>query len=100
MIRQISKKLDAEKARNLEKERAFEDVREGLQCVLRNQIISMYNEYWHKQYIPIYACESLMRAYKVYRGLGGNDVATELVDKLLSLSTAPPEESGARAEIE
>lgn len=62
---------------------------EGVQCLLRAEIISMYKEYQHKRYCPIYAKESLKRMYKAYHGLGGNDVATELYSKTLAL----PEES-------
>ena len=65
---------------------------EGVQCLLRAEIISMYKEYQHKHYCPIYAKESLKRMYRAYHNLGGNDVATELYSKTLALPEEPPEE--------
>ena len=61
----------------------------GVQCLLRAEIISMYKEYQHKRFCPIYAKESLRRMYEAYHNLGGNDVATELYSKTMAL----PEES-------
>lgn len=68
---------------------ALED---GVQCLLRAEIISMYKEYQHKHYCPIYAKDSLKRMYGAYHNLGGNDVATDLYTKTLELPDLPPEE--------
>ena len=57
----------------------------GVQCLLRAEIISMYREYQHKGYCPIYAKESMKRVYASYHDLGGNDVATELYQKMLKM---------------
>ena len=65
----------------------------GVQCLLRAEIISMYKEYQHKGYCPIYAKESLKRMYEAYHNLGGNDVATELYSKVLALPEEPKEET-------
>lgn len=63
----------------------------GVQCLLRAEIISMYKEYQHKGYCPIYAKESLKRMYEAYHDLEGNDVATELYTKTLALPEEPKE---------
>ena len=65
---------------------------EGVQCLLRAEIISMYKEYQHKHFCPIYAKESLKRMYTAYHNLGGNDVATELYAKTLDLPEEIQEE--------
>ena len=65
---------------------------EGVQCLLRAEIISAYREYQHKRYCPIYAKDSLKRMYRAYHNLGGNDVATGLYTKTLDLPEEPPEE--------
>lgn len=70
------------------KDRALEV---GVQCLLRAEIISNYKEYQHKHYCPIYAKESLKRMYSAYHDLGGNDVATELYEKIKVLPEIPPE---------
>lgn len=62
-----------------------EAVREGMQALLRDRIIESYNKYSEKGYCPIYAKENVKHMYEPYHALGGNDVATELVDKLMKM---------------
>ena len=64
-------------------------VREGMQALLRDRIIHSYNKYSEMEYCPIYAKENVKHMYEPYHKLGGNDVATELVEKLLELPTEP-----------
>lgn len=66
------------------KARLLED---GVESLLRLEIVRSYNEYTDKGYCPIYARESITRAYKDYHALGGNDVATDLYEKILALPT-------------
>ena len=66
----------------------------GVQCLLRAEIIRMHDKYTEKHYCPIYAKESLRRAYKAYHGLHGNDVATALYDETMALPTEPPNGGG------
>jgi hypothetical protein len=57
----------------------------GVQCLLRAEIIRQ-NEKWVKaKYCPVYAKEALSRAYKAYHALRGNDVATELYEETIEL---------------
>ena len=60
---------------------------EGVQALLRDRIIETYNHYNDKGYCPIYAKESMRRLYSAYHALGGNDVATELKEKVLAMPT-------------
>lgn len=50
----------------------------GVQSLLRLEIIRSHDKYMERQFCPVYAKESLSRAYRAYHALGGNDVATEL----------------------
>lgn len=60
-------------------------LREGVQCLLRAEIIRQ-NEKWVKAgYCPVYAKQALSRAYKAYHGLHGNDVATSLYEETMDL---------------
>lgn len=59
----------------------------GVQCLLRAEIIRNHDKYMARHYCPIYAKESLKRAYKAYHALGGNDVATSLYDEVMHLPT-------------
>lgn len=65
---------------------------EGLQCLLRAEIIKQYEKWDERGYCPIYAKEALKRAYKAYHDLGGNDVATNLYNEVLELKTEGPAE--------
>lgn len=74
-----------EEARKREaKEQAISD---GLQALLRESIVTSYNKYNDKGSCPIYAKESIKKAYKSYAALGGDDVATELYHKMLAMPT-------------
>ncbi len=69
------------------RDRALE---EGVQSLLRDEIIRQYEKHEERGYCPIYAKEALKREYHSYHALGGNDVATELYNKLLELPSDPP----------
>ena len=64
---------------------------DGVQCLLREKIIEKHAKYVEeKHYCPIYAKESIRKAYNAYHALGGNDVATALYKELKALHTEPP----------
>ena len=67
-------------------------IEEGVQCLLRAEIIRMHDKYTARGYCPIYAKESLKRAYNSYHTLGGNDVATGLYEDTMNLPTEPKTE--------
>lgn len=91
--RTISAKLQIEHEKN-------EAICIGVQALLRESIVNGYNKYSDKGYCPIYAKESMKKAYKAYAALGGNDVATSLYNKILVMNEEPPkaEEKGASHE--
>ena len=60
-------------------------IEDGLQALLRAEIIRSHDKYTEREYCPIYAKEALTRCYNVYHALGGNDVATELYRQVMSL---------------
>ena len=60
-------------------------IAEGVQSLLRESIVTNYNRYSDRGYCPIYAKESLKKVYSAYHNLGGNDVATELYNKVLKM---------------
>lgn len=64
-------------------------VEDGLQCLLRAEIIRSHDKYTEREYCPIYAKENLKRAYDAYKALGGNDIATELYHQCMALPVAP-----------
>ena len=76
--RTVAARLKAEQKKN-------EAVSLGVQALLREAIVSSYNKYSDRGYMPIYAKESIKKAYKAYAQLGGNDVAHELYQKMLKM---------------
>lgn len=83
--RTVSAQLKEEKAKN-------EAISQGVQALLRESIVSAYNKYSDKGFCPIYAKESIKKAYKAYSALGGNDVASELYRKILAMREESHEE--------
>lgn len=69
-----------------------ENVKDGVQALLRNEIFKNYNEYMDKGYYPIYARSNVENMYNKYHDLGGNGTVTELVKKLNELPTGKEEE--------
>ena len=69
-----------------EQEKALSD---GVQCLLRAEIIRSYEKYSEKGSCPLYAKQALTVAYKAYHTLGGNDVATDLYEKCMDMPENP-----------
>ena len=74
----ISIKLTEEQKKN-------QAISDGVQALLRESIVGSYNKYSEKGVCPIYAKESIKKAYMAYSALGGNDVATSLYRKMLEM---------------
>ena len=84
LYRQTAKRLKEEQNKN-------KAVADGVQCLLRESIVSNYNKYQERDFCPIYAKESIKKAYEAYPALGGNDVATQLYHTLLTMPEEPEE---------
>lgn len=82
LYRNISARLEVERQKN-------EAIAAGVQSLLRESIVSNYNKYLDKGCCPIYAKESIKKVYAAYHDLGGNDVATELYNKILRMPEVP-----------
>lgn len=69
------------------------NIEDGVQCLLRAEIIRSHDKYTARCYCPIYAKENLTRAYNAYKALGGNDVATDLYHQCMSLPNEPKDDN-------
>lgn len=69
----------------------IETLADGVQCLLRAEIIRNHDKYLDRGYCPIYAKEALKRAYAAYHDLHGNDVATQLYNQTMALPTEAKE---------
>lgn len=74
--RKLAKKVNVENKKN-------KALYEGMRALLRDRSIGAYNHYQDKRFCPIYGKENVKRMYDAYHALGGNDVATQLKDKLM-----------------
>lgn len=66
----------------------FRAFRNGLQCLLRAEVIRQNEKWMALGYCPIYAKQALSRVYAAYRALKGNDVATVLYNEVMQLQEA------------
>lgn len=71
-------------------------IEKGVEALLRNGIVQSYNKWYEREYCPIYARENAIRMYEPYHTLGGNDVATDLIEDLKNLPTEPPKKRDGR----
>lgn len=69
---------------NNKKEKAIE---EGVQALLRNEIIRRYREFETKGEISILDKENLEEMFIQYKNLGGNGTVKKMMDDLLNLKT-------------
>lgn len=71
-------------------EKALSD---GVQSLLRNQLIEYHDKYTAKGYCPIYAKEAARRCYEAYHALGGNGVITKLYNDIMELPEEAPKKT-------
>ena len=60
-------------------------LKDGIQALLRSQMIADYNKYSEKGYAPIYARDNFENCWKQYHSLGANGVMDDLHEKFLEL---------------
>ena len=64
-------------------------MKKAMVAILRQTLYDSYNKWSEKGYCPIFALEVCTRVYEQYHILGGNDVGTELYERLRELPTQP-----------
>lgn len=81
-----------ERKRTRESNQKSDAIMNGVQALLRREIIAEYNHYSERNYIPIYGMENVLDMFGAYEKLGGNGTAKKLVEALKQLPTEPPDE--------
>lgn len=74
-----------EKQQHKEEREENKAVREGLQALLRQQIIDICLKYEERKEAPAWAKQAETSAYKAYEKLGGNDVAHAMHERFMQL---------------
>jgi diacylglycerol kinase family enzyme len=64
-------------------------IQDGLQSLLRAEIIRQHEKYTQRGDCPVYAKDALRREYDAYHALGGNGVVTDLYKDIISLPETP-----------
>ena len=62
-------------------------IEQGVQALLRNELISRYREYETKGEMSILDKENIELMFKEYRNLGGNGTIKKMYEELLELPT-------------
>lgn len=62
-------------------------MKKAVLAILRQNLYDAYNKWSEKGYCPIYALEVCTGIYEQYHILGGNDIGSELYDRLKELPT-------------
>lgn len=65
-----------------DREKATEN---GVQALLRNEIIKTYNHYSERGFIPIHERDNINHLYTQYKNLGGNGTIPALMEELEDL---------------
>ena len=80
---------DVEELRKNDRTKQLEN---GVQSLLRAEIIRSHEKYMDRKYCPVYAREALTRIYESYHALGGNGTMTELYKQVMALPTDKEDE--------
>lgn len=62
-------------------------VEQGVQALLRNELIRCYREYKEKESLSILDRENILHMFVEYKNLGGNGTVEKLINELLELPT-------------
>lgn len=82
------KNLKKEMKARIEEQKA---VKKAITALLRQALYDAYNKWSERGYCPIYAMEVCTKVYEQYHSLGGNNVGTELYERLKALPTELPD---------
>lgn len=78
----LLKKLATRQRDIREKQRAVEN---GVQALLRNELVRRYREYESKGEITILDKENMEHMFTEYRNLGGNGTVAQMYEEILTL---------------
>ncbi len=76
------KRLEAKVHKQVNNQKALKD---GTMALLRSEIISCYDKYMGRGWVPIYAMENALALYDAYHALGGNGAIDKLIEELKEL---------------
>ncbi len=69
----------------------YSGLRNGLQSILRNEIVRIYETYSKLGYCPSYMKENVSKIYVSYHKLKGNGMATAMINEIYKLPNTKEE---------
>jgi hypothetical protein len=87
MLGVVSTKLKNNKEKDEAAKKKEQAIEEGVQALLRNELVRRYREYETKGEMTILDKENIEAMFKQYENLGGNGTVKHLMGELLSLPT-------------
>lgn len=60
-------------------------IENGLQSILRAEIIRQHDKHTEQGYCPLYAKEAMVKVYDAYHALGGNGMMTRFYNEIIAL---------------
>lgn len=87
MLGIVSTKLKSNKEKDEAAKKKEQAIEEGVQALLRNELVRRYREYETKGEMTILDKENIEAMFKQYENLGGNGTVKHLMGELLSLPT-------------
>lgn len=70
--------------------RKYKALQDGVQSLLRAEIIRQNEKWVERGYCPVYAKDAVRREYEAYHALGGNGVITDLYNDIINLPETAP----------
>lgn len=67
-------------------------IENGLQSMLRAEIIRQHDKHTERRYCPLYAKEAMVKVYDAYHALGGNGMMTRFYNEIIALPEEPQKE--------
>lgn len=67
-------------------------IENGLQSILRAEIIRQHDKHTERGYCPLYAKEAMVKVYDAYHALGGNGMMTRFYNEIIALPEEPQKE--------
>ena len=64
-------------------------IENGLQSILRAEIIRQHEKHTERHYCPLYAKEAMVKVYDAYHALGGNGMMTKFYNEIIALPEEP-----------
>lgn len=84
------------KRENAERKDEAAALKNGIQALLRAELIKSWEKWSERGYAPIYARENFENCWLQYHALGANGVMDDIHSKFLQLPTNPPQSSAAK----